>query len=184
MKREISLALSVLLLSTALVSGCGRNDDGNGLDDNQANDNHNEVRQNALMPNNQTPQGGYRATPDDSVRTPGEGANAHSARINADQLADIAEQVPGVERADIAMNTDDVLVGIEVDNVGKRRIIEKQVTSALHWQYPEYRYHVTSDEALRDKIKAAGARKKGIQAQMFNQDIDALAQMIDRETLP
>lgn len=182
MKTKISLALSVLLLSSALSGGCANDNDGNRINDD--NNNNNELRQNALTPMNQTPPGGYRATPDDSVRPPEAGTDGPAERINADQLAQIAEQVPGVEQADIAMNTADVLVGIEVDNLGKRHIIEKQVTSALHWQYPEYSYHVTSDETLRSKIKAAGARKKGLQAQMFNQDIDALAQAIDRETLP
>jgi hypothetical protein len=181
MKTKISLAMSVLLLSSALASGCGNNNDGNRMNDNN---NNNELRQNALTPMNEIPPGGYPATPDDSVRPPGAGTNGTAQRINADQLARIAEQVPGVERADIAMNTEDVLVGIEVDNLGKRRIIEKQVTSALLWQYPEYSYHVTSAETLRSKIKAAGSRKKGIQAQMFDQDIDALAHAIDRETLP
>lgn len=101
-------------------------------------------------------------------------------RIQAHQLARIVEQVPGVERADVAMNGEDVLVGIEVDNPGKESIVEKQVVSALLWQYSEYHYHVTSNETLREKIKTVGAKKAGgYQAQMFNQDIKALANAID-----
>ncbi|MDQ6419957.1 YhcN/YlaJ family sporulation lipoprotein [Paenibacillus sp. LHD-117] len=86
-----------------------------------------------------------------SMRSP----NGGVARVNRDQLTRIAEQVPGVEQAVLAMNDKDVVIGIKVDNAGKRRIVEKQVYSQLLWQYPEYEYFVTSDEALFDRVRTA-----------------------------
>lgn len=184
MRTRITLTLSALLLSgsLSLASGCG-----NGNTDNNLNETGTEgnVRQNAIRPLSNAPPGGYNATADDNNQIPGAvlNGNEQGARISEAQLARIAEQVPGVERADIAMNGTDVLVGIELDdNASNRRIVEKQVTSALLWQYAEYRYHVTSDEALRSKIKSAGGRKSdgSYSAQMFDQDIKALARRIDQ----
>lgn len=185
MRTRIAITLSALLLSSglSLAAGCG-----NGIADNNGNGagTADNVRQNALRPLSNDPPGEFNATPDDNNRIPGTALNGNgqgAARISESQLARIAEQVPGVERADVAMNGTDVLVGIELDdNASNRRIVEKQVNSALLWQYAEYRYHVTSDEALRSKIRAAGGRKSngGYSMQMFDQDIKALARTIDQ----
>ncbi len=82
-------------------------------------------------------------------------ANGGTARVGSDQLIRIAEQVPGVEDAILAMSGNDVVVGIQVDNEGKRRIAEKQVVSQLMWQYPEYDYYVTSDSELYNRVRTA-----------------------------
>ncbi|RIX52974.1 hypothetical protein D3P08_09975 [Paenibacillus nanensis] len=183
MKTRVSLTLSALLLcgGLSLASGCG-----NGNADNQNNGMEARgVRPNALTPSNHTPPGGYKATPDDRNQMPGTVQNGtnQGARVNEAQLAHIAEQVPGVERADVAMNGTDVLVGIELDNSGSRGIVEKRVTSALYWQYGEYRYHVTTDEDLRSKIKSISGRKNGgYNALMFDRDIQSLASQIDQLT--
>ncbi|MEK3884142.1 YhcN/YlaJ family sporulation lipoprotein [Paenibacillus sp. PL2-23] len=177
MRSKWMVSLSALLLTGALAGGCGHYD-GN------RSDSDNELRQNKRGEAEMLSSGDYPPRPADSVRTPGVMESGQGERINAEQLAHIAEQVPGVERAAVAMNTTDVLVGIEVDNTGKRRILEKQVMSALHWQYPEYRYHVTSDEMYCGKIKATASRKNGIEAQMYNQDIEILSRSIDRLNLP
>ncbi|MFD0590810.1 YhcN/YlaJ family sporulation lipoprotein [Paenibacillus sp. GCM10027627] len=121
----------------------------------------------------------------DMIQVPEE-ARKHRAngelRVTPDQLARIAEQVPGVDKANIVMNDRDVLVGIEVDDIGKRKIIEKQVTSALHWQYAEFDYHVTADETLRNKIISVSSKTaKGHERKdLLNRDIDALAKVIDQ----
>lgn len=180
MRTRVTLTLSALLLcgGMSLASGCGNENTGNngtGTADG--------VRPNALGLLNNAPPGGYNATPNDRNRIPNAAANENGqvARINEAMLARIAEQVPGVERADIAMNGTEVLVGIELDNADNRHIVEKRVISALQWQYPEYRYHATSDETLRMKIKSARQRKTGnYRAQMYDQDIKALARTIDQ----
>lgn len=77
------------------------------------------------------------------------------ARVGSDQLIRIAEQVPGVEDAILAISGKDVVVGIQVANEGTKRIAEKQVVSQLMWQYPEYDYYVTADSELYNRVRTA-----------------------------
>nr|WP_262985695.1 YhcN/YlaJ family sporulation lipoprotein [Paenibacillus sp. PL91] len=72
----------------------------------------------------------------------------------AGQLENRAEMVNGVEEATVIVNNKDAIVGIDVDNTGKKAIIEKQVYAALKGQYPAYNIHVTSDQNMHQKIKS------------------------------
>lgn len=167
MRTYLTLNRCLLVLGgiLAIIGGCSNSGAPDPIE-RQGEYQERSLRQNALTPRGNVPTE--------------EMGNRRLNRIQSDQLARIVEQVPGVERAQLAMNATDVLVGIEVDNPGKRRIIEKQVFSALIWQYSEYNYHVTSDEKLLEKIKSVNARKAdGKDAQMINRDIEALARSID-----
>ncbi|HTG68287.1 MAG TPA: YhcN/YlaJ family sporulation lipoprotein [Candidatus Udaeobacter sp.] len=78
---------------------------------------------------------------------------ANPSRI-AKQLANRADKVPGVSKATVVIHKNDAIVGIDVDNTGKKAIIEKQVYAALMGQYPEYNIHVTSDGHIHQKIRS------------------------------
>ncbi|RJE89016.1 hypothetical protein D3P07_13770 [Paenibacillus sp. 1011MAR3C5] len=174
MRMHIRTSLSIVILTGALVmtGGCGNEPDDYTNRDRQ-------IRQNAIKPLNRISSDG-NARPDDQTRRPVGEANANPNRINHDQLAHIAESVPGVKSAIAVMNETDVLVGLETENVDNRKIIEKRVMSALTWQYPEYRYHITASDELRERIKSVSTRqKKGYRAYMMNQDIGILADAID-----
>lgn len=82
-------------------------------------------------------------------------ANGGAARVGSEQLIRIAEQVPGVDHAILAVSGNEVVIGIQVDNQDKSRIAEKQVVSQLMWQYPEYNYYVTADTELFDRVRTA-----------------------------
>lgn len=77
------------------------------------------------------------------------GVNYHK---EAKQLADRARLVSGVKKATVVVNNKDAIVGIDVNNVGKKATIEKQVHAALKNQYPHYNIHVTSDPNLHKRI--------------------------------
>lgn len=72
---------------------------------------------------------------------------------SAGQLANRAKQVSGVKKATVVIHNKDAIVGLDVDNIGKKAIIEKQVHAALKGQYPEYNIHVTSDQGMHKKIQ-------------------------------
>ncbi|GKU80262.1 YhcN/YlaJ family sporulation lipoprotein [Paenibacillus sp. L3-i20] len=174
MQLHVKRAVSALLLGGILVvsGGCGMggaNNEGQGT-----------VKPNTFVSPTRLPYTAHKTVPEDKNKLHMRSqSNMGEGRINRDQLVRIVEQVPGVENADIAMSYSEVLVGIGIDNIGKRKIIEKQVYSALQWQYPEYNYYVTSDVELHEKIKAVNVRAaKGYNVQMYEQDISALARAI------
>lgn len=178
MRTHIRISVAILILSSALVmtGGCG-----NEQDDHTYGKRH--MRQNTIKPLNRISSDG-KAIPNDGSKSLDHEVNSKRSRISDDQLAHIAESVPGVKSAIVVMNDTDALVGLEIENVGSRKIIEKQVMSALTWQYPEYHYHITASEELRERIKTVSARKtEGYQAQMFNQDIGVLAEAIDLSSI-
>lgn len=72
----------------------------------------------------------------------------------ADQLANVARQVGGVKEATVVLHEKEAIVGIDVDNMGKKNIIEKQVYNVLKTQYPEFNIHVTSQQDVHQKIKS------------------------------
>ncbi|MHA6483181.1 YhcN/YlaJ family sporulation lipoprotein [Paenibacillus sp. strain BS8-2] len=130
---------AMLLLSSALAlqTGCG--------------DRVDNQRSTDLMPNHAANSNASRGIGQLSMRSQTGG----TARVGSEQLIRIAEQVPGVEKAILAMNDNQVVVGIQVDDQGKRKIAEKQVVSQLMWQYPEYDYYVTSNNDLFDRVRTA-----------------------------
>ncbi|RJX39291.1 hypothetical protein D3P09_07525 [Paenibacillus pinisoli] len=170
MKRHIRSALSLVILAGALAmaGGCGNEPDDYSYG-------KRTVKQNAIKPLNRISPDG-KAMPHDQMRS--SEAKPSPSRINHEQLARIAAGVSGVNHAIAVMNETDVLVGIEV--TGNKRIVEKRVMSTLSRQYPEYRYHITASDELRERIKAVGNRQgKGYRPYMLNQDIGVLADAID-----
>jgi hypothetical protein len=121
-------------------------------------------------------------TNDDHRNLPGKKMNMNDASAKASQLAERAQLVNGVKSANVQLYGDDALVGIEVENAGKRGIIEKQVYSALRIQYPAYRLHVTSDKSLSDRIKVqkAGAASNDSGMRSMSSDLSALIKAIDK----
>lgn len=180
MKRQYQLcglALSALL---AVTSGCGAANNEDGVSQN--NYRGHSVDPKALSAQDDRPPLSYRTVPDEA----GEGQRSREPhhRVNDEQLATIAEGVPGVEHAKVLMNDVDVVVGIQVDDTGKRQIVEKQVYSALRWQYPEYNYHVTADDTLFEQIKTAdsGAGRSGerVRMQALNDQMEVIIRAIAR----
>ncbi|OMF32138.1 hypothetical protein BK133_14925 [Paenibacillus sp. FSL H8-0548] len=78
----------------------------------------------------------------------------NNSSIGAEQLVDRAEKVSGVKKATVVLHNKDAIVGLDIDNVGKKSIIEKQVYAALKGQYPQYDIHVTSDQGMHQKIRS------------------------------
>jgi hypothetical protein len=70
------------------------------------------------------------------------------------ELANRAEKVTGVKAATVVLHNKEAIVGLDLDNTGKKSIIEKQVYAALKGQYPEYNIHVTSDQGMHQKIRS------------------------------
>lgn len=174
MKMNIRTSLSIVILAGALAitGGCGNEPDDYSYG-------KRTVKQNAIKPLNRISSDG-KAMSDDQMR--GAEAKQSSSRINHEQLARIAAGVSGVNQAIAVMNETDVLVGIEV--TGNKRIVEKRVMSTLSRQYPEYRYHITASDELRERIKAISTRQgKGYRPYMLNQDIGVLADAIDVTSL-
>jgi len=172
MKMNIRTSLSIVILAGALAitGGCGNEPDDYSYG-------KRTVKQNAIKPLNRI-SSDSKAKSSDQMR--GAEAKPNSSRINHEQLARIAAGVSGVNQAIAVMNETDVLVGIEVGNTGNKRIVEKRVMSTLSRQYPEYRYHITASDELRERIKAVSTRQgKGYRPYMLNQDIGILADAID-----
>ena len=167
MKRSIKLVvdLSVLGLLAITAAGCG--DTGNNYGGNYESlengrgshyvspESLNELGDRAPLTyrNNGTPKALNEGQPglNGNQQPLGSGMdNGMDAgtRVTPSQLAAIAENVPFVESAVVLMTDSDVAVGITLQQNGNRRIVEKQVISALHAQYGEYNYHVTADAQL------------------------------------
>ncbi|WP_337098004.1 YhcN/YlaJ family sporulation lipoprotein [Paenibacillus sp. YIM B09110] len=161
--KRILMSMCVLSIGISLI-GCS---------------NANKVKQ-------QAQEGAHRLevqmTNDDHRNLPGKQANMNDAAAKASQLADRAQLVNGVKSANVQLYGNDALVGIEVENSGKRGIIEKQVYSALRIQYPAYRLHVTSDQSLSDRIKVqkAGAESNDSGMRSMSNDMSALIKAIDK----
>ncbi|WP_139996469.1 YhcN/YlaJ family sporulation lipoprotein [Paenibacillus paridis] len=80
-----------------------------------------------------------------------------NTKQSADQLASRARSVSGVKMATVVVHNNEAIVGLDIDNKGKKAIIEKQVYAALKGQYPAYNIHVTSDHAMHQKIQKMNA---------------------------
>lgn len=80
-----------------------------------------------------------------------------NTKQSADQLASRARSVSGVKMATVVVHNNEAIVGLDIDNKGKKAIIEKQVYAALKGQYPAYNIHITSDQAMHQKIQKMNA---------------------------
>ena len=101
-------------------------------------------------------------------------------RINQEQMKQVVLRMNGIQAAEIVMHNNDVLVGIQIDNSGKKKIIEKQTLSSLSWQYPAYKFYVTSDDQLRSRLASFKEAAPGMHAQAASQDIGALINAISQ----
>ncbi|WP_141502788.1 YhcN/YlaJ family sporulation lipoprotein [Paenibacillus luteus] len=84
-----------------------------------------------------------------------------NTKQSADQLASRARSVSGVKMATVVVHNNEAIVGLDIDNKGKKAIIEKQVYAALKGQYPAYSIHVTSDHGMHQKIQKMNAGMTG-----------------------
>lgn len=163
--KTIAASMLVLSIGTALA-GCA---------------DANTVRQNAMQTREDAQRLAAEALPGDSREFNGKKVNMNDDAAKASQLANRAELVNGVKAADVKLYGSDALVGIEVENIGKRGIIEKQVYSALRIQYPVYRLHITSDQTLRDKIKElTGKPSKSGRMKSLSSEMSVLIKAIDQ----
>ncbi|MEF2247049.1 MULTISPECIES: YhcN/YlaJ family sporulation lipoprotein [unclassified Paenibacillus] len=101
-------------------------------------------------------------------------------RINQEQMKQVVLRMNGIQAAEVVMHNNDVLVGIQVDNNGKQKMVEKQTLSSLSWQYPTYKFYVTSDDQLRSKLAAFKVAAPGMHAQSVSQDLGALINAISQ----
>ncbi len=86
---------------------------------------------------------------DQSVDEDGDG---NRGRIDQPLMKKLVNTLNGVQASEVVIFGRDVLIGVELDNMGKRKINEKQIFSSLTWQYPEYNYYITSNEQYRSQI--------------------------------
>jgi hypothetical protein len=103
--------------------------------------------------NNIAPYATNRAT-DHGMNGTGNRMNSVDPLKAASHLANRAEMVSGVKKASVVVHNNEAIVGVDIDNTGKKAIIEKQVYAALKGQYPAYNIHVTSDQNMHQKIKS------------------------------
>jgi Sporulation lipoprotein YhcN/YlaJ (Spore_YhcN_YlaJ). len=170
-KRAVTVMLGALLIPGLLsAGGCGG-----------ASNSH-------IEPYEADSPGGYQETiPNGTGERParmnGTAPGPSDGRVNGQDLARIAEQVPGVERAKVYMNGGEVIVGLRLNDTGARKqdVVEKQVQSALSWQYAEYDYYVTADKKLNEQIDTLlTSRAAGYKAQAAAADAQAIIQDIAR----
>lgn len=120
-----------------------------------------------------------------SMDAPEEKGMAAGMDHNAKQLENRADQVTGVGKAKVVLLKRDAFVALDLDENGKKSIIEKQVYAALKGQYPAYDIHVTSDEGLRERIHSLnGQIKNGASIQSLSKDAATIVRDINAEWSP
>jgi hypothetical protein len=91
--------------------------------------------------------------------------NAGFDRRLADRIARAADSVPGVERAAALVRGNDVVVGVQTrmkaDNRTQRRVVERQVYSAVRAIAPAHHIRVTSDGAMVTRIRNLDTTLRG-----------------------
>lgn len=78
----------------------------------------------------------------------GQVMNDQQKRIRNDVL-----KVEGVNDATIVINDKNIIVGIDVDNVGRRVTVVNSVKTMLQSKYNNYQVHVTAERATYDRIR-------------------------------
>jgi len=175
MLKRIGMAAVATTLAVSLV-GCGADDNTRNRNDRfrtQSNQNgagngvinpsgigvNNNANGNGTM--NQGPggmgqgnmgQGGMnQGTAHNDMTTGQNGLNDQEQR-----LMKRIRDVNGVNDATVFVNGNDIIVGIEVDNVGKRDQIEEKVRKALQndKENKDYTVHVTSERSMHERIRS------------------------------
>jgi YhcN/YlaJ family sporulation lipoprotein len=118
------------------------------------------VKENTMRVKNDLNRVGERIVPN-GTKTTDRKINAMNTRMysidplkGAGQLENRAERVSGVKEATVVVHNKEAIVGLDIDNIGKKAIIEKQVYAALKGQYPAYNIHITSDGNMHQKLKS------------------------------
>lgn len=70
------------------------------------------------------------------------------------RLVERVRSVNGVNDATVFVNGKDIIVGLEVNNVGKRDQVEQKVRKVLEKDNQGYTVHVTSERAIHDRIRS------------------------------
>lgn len=89
----------------------------------------------------------------------GQVMNDQQKRIRNDVL-----KVEGVNDATIVINDKNIIVGIDVDNVGRRVTVVNSVTNMLQSKYDNYQIHVTAERATHDRIRVLKDQMKPMDA--------------------
>lgn len=89
--------------------------------------------------------------------------NGQSMNDQQKRLVNSVRRVEGVNDATVVVNGQDIIVGIDVDNVGRREEVVKNVKKALQNDHNGYNVHVTAERAMHDRIRT-------IHGQMGNND--------------
>lgn len=118
----------------------------NGYTTNQLGDGRN-------MHNNAT-----RNDMNNNVTRNGNGYNTMSngGQMNNQQnrLVERVRSINGVNDATVFVNGKDIIVGLEVNNVGQKKQVEQKVRQVLEKDNHGYTVHVTSERAIHDRIRS------------------------------
>ncbi|MFD2117645.1 YhcN/YlaJ family sporulation lipoprotein [Paenibacillus yanchengensis] len=124
-----------------VLSGCGK---ANQTEDNQV------KPQSVVPPTEQLDNGSdysNKVIPNSKVAP-----ETGDGTINQQQMKQLVASFSGVDDSEVALQDKDVLVGLEVNDSTKRKMVAKQVFSKLNSQYPSYNYYITTDLQQRKQI--------------------------------
>lgn len=81
-------------------------------------------------------------------------SNGGQMNNQQDRLVQRVRNVNGVNDATVFVNGKDIIVGLELNNVGQRNKVEQDVRKALENDNKGYTVHVTSERAMHDRIRS------------------------------
>lgn len=90
----------------------------------------------------------------------------------ADQVAHVADQVPGVQGATAIVRGNDIVVGINTratnQTATQRQVIERQVYSSVHAIAPRHNIRISSDATMVTRIRTLAQNVRGYGQEMTN----------------
>jgi len=86
----------------------------------------------------------------------GYGTMSNGGQMNNQQhkLVQRVRSINGVNDATVFVNGKDIIVGLEVNNVGQKNQVEQKVRQVLEKDNHGYTVHVTSERAIHDRIRS------------------------------
>lgn len=81
--------------------------------------------------------------------------NSYGANdLHALQIADLAEDTPGVSRSSAIVSRQDIIVAIEIRNPSEASTLEQEVARRIQAREPGYTIHVTSNHQMNARIRS------------------------------
>ncbi|MCM3635647.1 MULTISPECIES: YhcN/YlaJ family sporulation lipoprotein [Paenibacillus] len=115
-------------------------------------------------------------------------SNGDQMNNQQQRLVQRVRNVNGVNDATVFVNGRDIIVGLELNNVGQRAKVEQDVRRALEQDNNGYNVHVTSERAMHDRIRSIQGQMQPLDGQpvrdMATDIADLLRDMGNAVTAP